>query len=213
MYKDNPQTAYKQELKEKILTSSMHEFLIHGVKSVRMDDIANSLGISKRTLYEIYSNKEELLLEGVRLKEEEYDRHMTAYSLDSSHTVIDIIIEFYKRQVGYLSSASPMFFTDLHKYAQVMAYLDRLHAVRRSYALDFFTRGVREGYFRADVDYIIMLRLGSAAMETVMKEQMYNEYDLKHIFHNVILLNIRGLCTAEGIKLLDHFLDHETQPQ
>ena len=63
MYKDNPQTAYKQELKEKILTSSMHEFLIHGVKSVRMDDIANSLGISKRTLYEIYSNKEELLLE------------------------------------------------------------------------------------------------------------------------------------------------------
>lgn len=92
MYKDNPQTAYKQELKEKILTSSMHEFLIHGVKSVRMDDIANSLGISKRTLYEIYSNKEELLLEGVRLKEEEYDRHMTAYSLDSSHTVIDIII-------------------------------------------------------------------------------------------------------------------------
>lgn len=159
MYKDNPQTAYKQELKEKILTSSMHEFLIHGVKSVRMDDIANSLGISKRTLYEIYSNKEELLLEGVRLKEEEYDRHMTAYSLDSSHTVIDIIIEFYKRQVGYLSSASPLFFTDLHKYAQVMAYLDKLHAVRRSYALDFFTRGVREGYFRADVDYNIMLRL------------------------------------------------------
>lgn len=213
MYKDNPQTAYKQELKEKILTSSMHEFLIHGVKSVRMDDIANSLGISKRTLYEIYSNKEELLLEGVRLKEEEYDRHMTAYSLDSSHTVIDIIIEFYKRQVGYLSSASPMFFTDLHKYAQVMAYLDRLHAVRRSYALDFFTRGVREGYFRADVDYNIMLRLGSAAMETVMKEQMYNEYDLKHIFHNVILLNIRGLCTTEGIKLLDHFLDNEPRKQ
>ena len=213
MYKDDPQTAYKQELKEKILTSSMHEFLIHGVKSVRMDDIANSLGISKRTLYEIYSNKEELLLEGVRLKEEEYDRHMTAYSLDSSHTVIDIIIEFYKRQVGYLSSAPPMFFTDLHKYAQVMAYLDRLHAVRRSYALDFFTRGVREGYFRADVDYNIMLRLGSAAMETVMKEQMYNEYDLKHIFHNVILLNIRGLCTTEGIKLLDHFLDNEPRIQ
>lgn len=64
-----------------------------------------------------------------------------------------------------------------------------------------------------DVDYNIMLRLGSAAMETVMKEQMYNEYDLKHIFHNVILLNIRGLCTTEGIKLLDHFLDNETRTQ
>ena len=81
------------------------------------------------------------------------------------------------------------------------------------YVVRMLSTSSREAYFRADVDYNIMLRLGSAAMETVMKEQMYNEYDLKHIFHNVILLNIRGLCTAEGIKLLDHFLDHETQPQ
>jgi len=52
----------------------MTEFLHKGVKSVKMDDIANALAISKRTLYEIYSNKEELLLEAVHIHEEEVQR-------------------------------------------------------------------------------------------------------------------------------------------
>ena len=63
MYKGSSQTCYKLELRNRILKAAMTEFLHKGVKSVKMDDIANTLAISKRTLYEIYSNKEELLLE------------------------------------------------------------------------------------------------------------------------------------------------------
>ena len=63
MYKGSSQTCYKMELRNRILKAAMTEFLHKGVKSVKMDDIANTLAISKRTLYEIYSNKEELLLE------------------------------------------------------------------------------------------------------------------------------------------------------
>lgn len=66
MYKGSSQTCYKLELRNRILKAAMTEFLHKGVKSVKMDDIANTLAISKRTLYEIYSNKEELLLEAVR---------------------------------------------------------------------------------------------------------------------------------------------------
>lgn len=73
MYRESSQTNYRIELPEKILNIAMQEFLHRGIKSVKMDDIANLSGISKRTLYEIYSNKEELLLECVRKHEEEYD--------------------------------------------------------------------------------------------------------------------------------------------
>ena len=66
MHKESSQTCYKLELRNRILKAAMTEFLHKGVKSVKMDDIANTLAISKRTLYEIYSNKEELLLEAVR---------------------------------------------------------------------------------------------------------------------------------------------------
>lgn len=67
MHKESSQTCYKLELRNRILKAAMTEFLHKGVKSVKMDDIANALAISKRTLYEIYSNKEELLLEAVRI--------------------------------------------------------------------------------------------------------------------------------------------------
>lgn len=71
MYKNSSQTNYRQQLREKILQTSMAEFMSKGIRAVKMDDIAASLGISKRTLYEIYSNKEELLLEGVKFQEEQ----------------------------------------------------------------------------------------------------------------------------------------------
>ena len=91
MYKGSSQTCYKMELRNRILKAAMTEFLHKGVKSVKMDDIANTLAISKRTLYEIYSNKEELLLEAVRIHEQEFNDHMVQYSQDKNHNVMDII--------------------------------------------------------------------------------------------------------------------------
>ena len=58
-------STYRQELKVRILQTAMREFKQKGIRDVRMDDIAGILGISKRTLYEIYENKEELLLAGL----------------------------------------------------------------------------------------------------------------------------------------------------
>ena len=54
-------------------------FMADGVRAVKMDDIAAHLGISKRTLYELYSNKEQLLLEGFRFYDDENEREMMAY--------------------------------------------------------------------------------------------------------------------------------------
>ena len=50
-------STYRQELKVRILQTAMREFKQKGIRDVRMDDIAGILGISKRTLYEIYENK------------------------------------------------------------------------------------------------------------------------------------------------------------
>lgn len=52
-------TVYRENLKIKILDTSMQLFKQKGIRAVKMDDIANDMGISKRTLYEIYSNKED----------------------------------------------------------------------------------------------------------------------------------------------------------
>ena len=173
LYKENPPTNYRQELPNKILKAAMHEFKRRGVKAVKMDDIANLLGISKRTLYEIYSNKEELLLECVRMSEEESNMHMIEYGKDNNHNVIDIIIEFYKCQIQSVNGVSPAFFQELCKYSHVAEYLEANRATRNRKAKEFFVRGVREGYFLENIDFDIVLRIGQTSMEYAMRTEMY----------------------------------------
>lgn len=203
MYKGSSQTCYKLELRNRILKAAMTEFLHKGVKSVKMDDIANTLAISKRTLYEIYSNKEELLLEAVRIHEQEFNDHMLQYSLDKNHNVMDIIIEFYKKKLLSISDVSPLFLVELRKYKQVVEYLERMNAERHNNALLFFHRGVKEGFFRSDLNFDIILKTSSASVNYAMETQMYKNYSITAIMHNTIFLYLRGICTTKGIKELD----------
>lgn len=203
MYKGSSQTCYKLELRNRILKAAMTEFLHKGVKSVKMDDIANTLAISKRTLYEIYSNKEELLLEAVRIHEQEFNDHMLQYSLDENHNVMDIIIEFYKKKLLSIADVSPLFLVELRKYKQVVEYLERMNAERHNNALLFFRRGVKEGFFRSDLNFDIILKTSSASANYAMETQMYKNYSITAIMHNTIFLYLRGICTTKGIKVLD----------
>lgn len=203
MYKGSSQTCYKLELRNRILKAAMTEFMHKGVKSVKMDDIANTLAISKRTLYEIYSNKEELLLEAVRIHEQEFNDHMLQYSLDKNHNVMDIIIEFYKKKLLSIADVSPLFLVELRKYKQVVEYLERMNAERHNNALLFFHRGVKEGFFRSDLNFDIILKTSSASANYAMETQMYKNYSITAIMHNTIFLYLRGICTTKGIKVLD----------
>lgn len=203
MYKGSSQTCYKLELRNRILKAAMTEFLHKGVKSVKMDDIANTLAISKRTLYEIYSNKEELLLEAVRIHEQEFNDHMLQYSLDKNHNVMDIIIEFYKKKLLSIADVSPLFLVELRKYKQVVEYLERMNAERHNNALLFFRRGVKEWFFRSDLNFDIILKTSSASANYAMETQMYKNYSITAIMHNTIFLYLRGICTTKGIKVLD----------
>ena len=60
-------SVYKKNLKPAILEEAMSRFREYGIRAVKMDDIAKNMGISKRTLYEVYSDKEDLLVDVARL--------------------------------------------------------------------------------------------------------------------------------------------------
>lgn len=88
----------------------MGEFRRKGIRAVKMDDIANMLSISKRTLYEIYSNKEELLFAGVQASEQAAEARLDAYARMPGRSVMDILVEFYQMQMENLSGVNVLFF-------------------------------------------------------------------------------------------------------
>lgn len=71
---------YRQELKERILELAMQEFSLRGLRDIKMDDMAHKLRISKRTLYEIYADKESLLLEGLQRHRQKMEQEMERFA-------------------------------------------------------------------------------------------------------------------------------------
>ena len=100
--------SYRQNLKVKIVATATSMFHKHGIKSVKMDDIANALSISKRTLYEIYDNKEDLLYEVVCAHELESRNRMKQLN-ESGANVMDILIGYLKDTLVELGKIEPIF--------------------------------------------------------------------------------------------------------
>ena len=106
MRKTTTPSRYRQDLKERIVKVAMDQFKSRGVRNVKMDDIAGALSISKRTLYEVFPNKEELLIWGVRLDEERRKQMMKSFVEENNPGVMDVILKFYHAQMEAIFSES-----------------------------------------------------------------------------------------------------------
>ncbi|MBR4920652.1 MAG: TetR/AcrR family transcriptional regulator [Prevotella sp.] len=195
-------TAYRLALKEKILQTATMAFVEKGIKDVKMDDIANALSISKRTLYEIYGDKESLLFEVVKRHTQTKREQLRKYG-EEGHHVIEIILEAYRLRVKESHDVNPAFYKDIIRYPMIVKYMESQREENKEQFLLFMQRGVKEGLFRADVDYTILPHLFEAIAQYVMKVNLYNKYSLEEIFTNLLLVPLRGFSTEKGLKILN----------
>lgn len=97
---------YKLNLKERIPDVALQLFTERGINSVRMDDVAQTMGISKRTIYELYDKKEDLLFEVVvKHFKQRMDRMEQAVSHCSN--VMEIVLEVYHMKVSNFKKTNP----------------------------------------------------------------------------------------------------------
>lgn len=200
---------YRQELKNKIVAYAMKEFYLRGVKAVKMDEISRGLHVSKRTVYEIFGDKEELLLAGMKAQRVEERIALDRYAQTSAHNVIDIISFVYKQQMKRNQQVGAVFFEEIHKMPRIVAYLQECHDVEREESKRFFEAGVKEGLFRPDVDYAMMMEIGRIAMEEIMHRQLYKVYTMQALFDNYFMVIIRGVCTEVGLELLNKAIEKQ----
>ena len=198
-------SPYKQELKVRILTVAMKAFAERGIRAVKMDDVASELGISKRTLYEIYENKELLLYEGVthyyQLKEDEL-KCKTA----DCRNVMEILLTVYRTKVEEFRQTNQLFYDDMVKYPKVQRFLIQQNQTMRHKSIKFLERGIIEGYFRKDLNCELAARMFDALGEYVVMNKLYQKYSIEEIFVNLVFVSMRGLCTEKGIKALDKII-------
>ena len=196
---------YKLNLKERIPDVALQLFTERGINSVRMDDVAQTMGISKRTIYELYDKKEDLLFEVVvKHFKQRMDRMEQAVSHCSN--VMEILLEVYHMKVSDFKKTNPLFFTEMIRYPQLQVFLNEQNQAMRQHSLDFYQRGVEEGYFRADVNYRLAILLFDVMGQFIMEKELYRTYSIEEIFKNIVFVSIRGMCTQRGVQAIDKIL-------
>ena len=198
---------YRRELKSKIIEYAMNEFRQRGIKAVKMDEISWGLHVSKRTVYEIFGDKEELLLAGLKIKSLEMREKLETYSCNVAHNVVDIIGYFYKLQMEVNSMVGVAFYEEIHRMPRVVEFFNQEHEREFADRVKFLKAGVEEGLFRQDIDYSLTMELLSASMSEIMRNQIYKKYSMQEMFDNYFLVIIRGFCTERGVALLNKVIE------
>lgn len=205
MQENKTMTDYKRSLCDRILDTTLRTIVERGVKGTKMDDVAASLGISKRTLYELYSTKETVLYEALHRFHKQKAMAINDFASDPQHDVVDIIIHIYRTEIKRSINLKPGFYDEMAKFPRIEAYLCEYKRQNGELFLRFLQRGVDEGYFLPDVDYPLICRFLEAQGNYLREQRLDENYTFGHLFYNTMLVTLRGCCTKKGINKLDAF--------
>lgn len=201
----NDLSATRIELKERIVKTAIDAFTKHGIKTITMDDIANSLSISKRTLYEIFEDKETLLMECVVKRQEEVRKFMEQVA-ENSENVLEVLLKFYKMSIELYHKTNKRFFEDMGKYPKVMALARHNSEENSVCTVAFFNRGIEQGIFRKDVNFEIMNILVREQVDMLMNTDICKAYSFVEVYESIMFTYMRGISTEKGQKILEDFI-------
>lgn len=194
-------SADKIDLRERIVMEATILFQAQGVKQARMDDIARELSISKKTLYELFSDKEELLLEVVKVISMGFHQNVKEI-ICSSANVLEQIFMLYKRVIEHSRKVNPLFFIELIRYPKVQAYFEEVHTRHANCTREWLQMGVKQGLLRDDVNYEVFLRQDGFQIDKLLINPEVRNYPPKVIYDSVVLVMLRGLATDKGLEII-----------
>lgn len=193
------------DIRNRIIEGAAGLFSTYGIKSVTMDSLATHLGISKRTIYEVFSDKDELLMV-VLTRMAEKQKDLVSRILDESENSIVAIFRLLELNRDYLQEMSPVFYADLKKYHHdvLMKRKDKSEMPDYRNNQKVIERGIKEKLFRNDIDPNLVNRCLYSLAKSIMDNDLYpyEEFSRKEVVKNVFINYLRGISTIEGNNLI-----------
>ena len=203
---------------EKVVAHVSQMIKTLGVKSVRMDDVAAGMGMSKRTLYEMFGDKEELLCQSIIHLLRTRQRSISEQVTDCEN-MLEVLLKSVRLlggngQVGDMDKRLAV---NLKKfYPNVYDKVKREHTEQgvagMQYALD---KCREEGYLDPHVDVELMARLFISTSGTLLSEDnivIPDEVSREEAFGAMVVNFLRGLSTVKGVQVIDELLAREPRP-
>jgi TetR/AcrR family transcriptional regulator, cholesterol catabolism regulator len=181
-------------------------FMKYGIRSVSMDDICRELGMSKKTLYQNFGNKSDLVNKILQQSFEDFEAHISAIR-GKAQNAIDDLLEISLIIDGHMNEASLAISFDLQKfYPEIHSeYLQKRRSFVSGYLRENFEKGIKEGYYRPDLNIDLIARLYMQKIEDLHDPNFYksDEISFDEVFHVMFENHIRGIANEKGISYFE----------
>jgi len=185
------------DCKNRIIEEAAIMFRTYGIRAVTMDMIASNLGMSKRTIYENFRDKEDLLINVMRCMED-HRKRLVEDTLQTSSDVIDAVFKLLKITSEHFREMSPAFFIDIKKYHHTIFKDGMGGTPDLSGSLKIVERGVADGIFIVNRGMFGIFRLtGDFDLFPL------GEFSRQAIVSNLYVNYLRGISTSKGNELIN----------
>lgn len=194
----------REELRPMVVKTALGMFLKEGYLAVRMDDVAANLSISKRTLYEMFQNKEQLLLECM----ESYSQYMSkrlAEEIEKEGDILSVLLRYLEIVVAESHNTNRIFFDSMDKYPKFKEIFQNHMKKVRLQIRQYLDLGVSQGVFREDVNMDIVLQAFIAMGRLANNDEMKKEYPYEQLVNDSIVLLLRGIAAPKGMETLEKY--------
>ncbi|HNX07700.1 MAG TPA: TetR/AcrR family transcriptional regulator [Bacteroidales bacterium] len=178
----------------------------YGIKSVSMDDVARELSISKKTLYECFADKEDLV---IKVLEFQMSKIRTVFDVekDDSTNAIDHLLEISHIITAFLTNFSPTVHYDLQKYYP--SVFRSMFEYKRGFMHDSIKanlgRGIKDGLYRSDFNPDIVAQMYVNQIESSLGSGFISssEFTTHELFSEMFTYHIRGIASKKGLEYFE----------
>ncbi|MDR2585811.1 MAG: TetR/AcrR family transcriptional regulator [Prevotellaceae bacterium] len=194
------------DAREHILETAISLFYSRGCKAVTMDEIASEAGISKRTLYEHFSDKEALLEAGIQWWNKKAQDAMEVITKEAENT-LDILLRVHHFQSEQMVKMSIDLISDIKKYYP-QVFKNSVLASREQHrhrTKAFLLRGQAEGIFRADINIDLINDLLELMFYMIHdnNKALVQKYSYEEFFRCTTICFVRGISTEKGLNYME----------
>jgi AcrR family transcriptional regulator len=193
--------------KEKKLLLKIRELMFKlGIKSLTMDDIAQNMGISKKTIYQYVENKAELVSKVMDITLDE-QRIACARFMNNEGNAIDQLLEMYIQNSKLMLEINPALIFELNKYFPDS--WSKLFVFRNEFIFNTvranLEHGIKSGLYRYDMDIDIIAKLYTGRTLDIFNQDMFppTRYPNRLVFRQMFIYHIRGIASTKGLEYLE----------
>jgi AcrR family transcriptional regulator len=189
------------ETRQRILEIAMAQFARFGVRTITMEDLARQAGISKKTIYQEFEDKKDLV-KAVFAAILEQDRKRLAFILEQGDGVIEHLVQTSKMMRERLTSINPLVILEVQKYfpeAWNLFESFKQETIQQD-LIKVLERGKELGYFRPEIDSRVLARVRLTQVTTAFDPKNFADPDYNLVEDQMIILDhfLHGIFTEKG---------------